>query len=234
MAEKEKRLFSRRDFLVGTGAVIVSGAATAIGCSPRIQEVPVEKEVLVEKIVEKQVPFNPPTSAAYLVVDSKKCAGCSSCMFACSMVHDGKANLSTSRIQITTTALAAFPYDLEMNQCRQCPDPLCVQNCPTGAMHVDAANGNIRTVDDTKCIGCGLCLAACPQTAHRTVWNSDTKKSTKCDLCANTPFWNEKGGPDGKQACVEVCPMGALSLVKAVPSQVDSSGYDVNLRAKKA
>jgi protein NrfC len=52
----------------------------------------------------------------------------------------------------------------------------------------------------------------------------------KCDLCVNTPYWSEKGGPGGKQACVEVCPMRAIKLVKEVPSQLGNAGYDVNLR----
>jgi protein NrfC len=52
----------------------------------------------------------------------------------------------------------------------------------------------------------------------------------KCDLCIDSPYWNEKGGPTGKQACVESCPMKALKFVAEIPDQMETEGYDVNLR----
>jgi len=55
-------------------------------------------------------------------------------------------------------------------------------------------------------------------------------RSSKCDLCLDTPFWNEKGGPGGKQACVETCPMKAIKFVSVMPEQKETEGYDVNLR----
>jgi len=54
-------------------------------------------------------------------------------------------------------------------------------------------------------------------------------KSAKCDLCADAPFWSQKGGPEGKQACIETCAAKALKLVKEAPPQMDIAGYDVNL-----
>jgi protein NrfC len=70
----------------------------------------------------------------------------------------------------------------------------------------------------------------CPQQPHRTVWNHIKGKSSKCDLCIDTPHWDEKGGPDGKQACVEACPMLAIKLVHEAPDQKETEGYNVNLR----
>jgi len=53
------------------------------------------------------------------------------------------------------------------------------------------------------------------------------RKSRKCDLCADTPYhWDQGGGgPNGKQACVEVCPMSAILFTSQIPEK-----YDVNLR----
>jgi len=73
---------------------------------------------------------------------------------------------------------------------------------------------------------------ACPHFPHRTVWNAGKNKSRKCDLCASAPYWSQNGGPDGKQACVELCPMKALKLSKEVPVQEGTIGYDVNLRTE--
>ena len=180
-----------------------------------------------EKAAKKGIPY--PAAAAYLVVDTKKCDGCCSCMVACSLVHEGECNYSLSRIQVAQDTFARYPEDLQLSQCRQCPTPLCVQNCPSGACHVEAESGNVRMIDQAKCIGCKRCIDACPQRPHRTVWNPAKNKSTKCDLCVDAPYWSETGGPAGKQGCVEVCPAKALKRVQEAPSQTDVAGYDVNL-----
>ena len=178
--------------------------------------------------------FNYPAAAAYLVVDTKKCDGCCSCMVACSLVHEGEGNYSLSRIQVAQDAFARYPEDLQLTQCRQCPTPLCVQNCPSGACHVEAESGNVRMIDQAQCIGCRTCLSACPFIPHRPIWNAKKGKSSKCDLCVKASFWSEQGGPNGKQACVEVCPMRAIKLVKETPQQKGNAGYDVNLRNENA
>ena len=92
-------------------------------------------------------------------------------------------------------------------------------------------------VDKTKCIGCGDCVEACPYTPSRSIVASDgnfndDEKGRKCDLCAITPYhWDRAGGgPDGKQACVEVCPVEAIKFTKMIPVQEGDKGYKVNLR----
>ncbi len=64
---------------------------------------------------------------------------------------------------------------------------------------------------------------------HRTIWNGEVKKATKCDLCVDAPYFSKKGGPLGSQACVVTCPMKALRVVAELPSQTDIGGYDVDL-----
>ncbi len=211
-----KKKFSRRDFVVGSGAVLAGGTLTACTSTTALGATQAEKNAY-------------PLSTGYLIYDSRRCAGCQSCMLACSLVHEGAASTSLSRIQISRAVLASYPYDITMSVCRQCPEPMCVKNCPTGACHVSEANGNVRMIDADKCIGCGTCLNACPYSPHRTIWNPNAKKSTKCDLCADAPYFSKAGGPSGSQACVTTCPMGALKLVAQLPSQKDISGYDVDL-----
>ena len=170
-----------------------------------------------------------PLSEGYILVDSKKCQGCQSCMMACSLVHEGEANLSLARIQVMQNILRNWPDDIKIVQCRQCANPLCVQACPTGALYIDAANGNIRAIDESKCDGCKLCIDACPYMPSRIIWNPGTGKVIKCDLCLNTPYWDETGGPEGKQICVEICPQKAIKFTREVPNQRDDAEYDVNL-----
>ncbi len=221
--EAAKKKFSRRDFLVTGGTVVAVDALIATtpakaAATPTTSPAPAAAGDAY------------PAAKAYLVYDSKKCNGCTTCMLACSLAHYGVQNLSLSRIQIIQDSFAKFPNDIQIAPCRQCVTPPCVINCPVGAAYIDTENGNIRRIDSDKCIGCKTCLAMCPQQPHRTIWNHTIGKATKCDLCIDTPYWNEKGGPDGKQACVEACPMKALKLARQTPDQKETEGYDTNLR----
>jgi protein NrfC len=213
-AEKK---FSRRDFVVGSGTALAGGALTVVASSSATAVAAAKAE-------------DYPLSTHYLVCDSKHCAGCYGCMTACSLVHEGEINFSLSRIQMHRAVLDEYPFDIQINLCRQCPEPLCVRNCPTGAAHISAENGNIRMINKEKCIGCKTCIKSCPFIPHRPVWNHITKKATKCDLCVDTPYYNKKGGPGASQACVEACPSNALKVVTELPSQTDLNGYDRDLQ----
>jgi protein NrfC len=216
-ANDGKKSILRRDFLFGSGAAIAAG----------VLAVPASVAGTLTQTATRTYA----ASTGYLVYDSRLCLGCQSCMYACSMAHEGMGSPSLSRIQIIKDApsFTEYPYDIAVAVCRQCVTPLCVQNCPTGACHVDEAHGHVRMIDQAKCIGCQRCLAACPQRPHRPVWNPAKHKSAKCDLCADAPFWSQSGGPTGHQACIETCAVKALKLVKEPPSQEDIAGYDVNL-----
>lgn len=215
MSDQEKSGVTRREFLRYASAV-----AVGLGIGGALTDL----IWLGEGVVAI------PASGGYLLVDTKKCAGCVSCMLACSLVHEGKENLSLSRIQVLQNPFGRFPEDVSQEQCRQCVYPACVDACPTGALHAEEKYGNVRLVDEKKCIGCQRCVAACPHTPSRAIWNFEQKHAQKCDLCANTPHWKEQGGPDGKQACVEVCPMKAIKFTREIPAQMGEVGYQVNLR----
>ena len=228
MAEAKKTNgVTRRQFIIGGGAVIASGV---IGAT--VSKGPTSFTDTGGQASLRKLAASIPPSKGYLVHDSSKCAFCMTCMMACSLAHEGKENISLSRIQIDANAFGRYPNDLVMNVCRQCTTPVCVENCPTGAAHIDTANGNVRVIDQKKCIGCQTCIQSCPQQPHRTIWNPETKKASKCDLCLNAPYWGEKGGPAGKQACVELCPMNAIKFVPGTPLQEGNEGYEVDLRSK--
>ena len=214
---EQKKSVSRRDFLKGGGAAIAAGALGVYALKPDTAS------------ATEDVSYEP--STGYIVYDSRLCLGCQSCMYACSLTHEGVASPSLSRIQIIRDApsFTKYPYDIVMSACRQCVTPICVQNCPTGACHVDTEHGNVRVIDPDECIGCKTCIQSCPQRPHRTVWNPDKEISMKCDLCINTPYWSREGGPDGQQACVSICPAKALKLVHEPPPQTDVNGYDVDM-----
>lgn len=212
---------SRRNFIKVAGVfTLAASSAPLISCD----------EITV---VDTELP----PSMGYILVDSKKCQGCMTCMIACSLVHEGAVNLSLARLQVVQNPFAGWPDDITINQCHQCADAPCVKECPTNALFVDKENGNVRLVDKDLCIGCGFCLQACPFEVERPVVAPDAeydnaRKSRKCDLCQNAPYhWSsEGGGVNGQQTCVAVCPVDAIQFTVDMPRQGSNQGYDINLR----
>ncbi len=221
---------SRRRFLRVAGTVILVAGG---GCQMVTGNAKPAGPSLSETLANAKYP----PSEGYILVDTEKCQGCVSCMLSCSLVHEGVESQSLSRIQIIQDAFESYPDDLTIEQCRQCVDPKCVEKCPEQALGVNAEFGNVRMVDRSKCVGCETCIEACPFTPSRPVMTEDKDYegeliARKCDLCANTPYhWDAAGGgPDGKQACVEVCPVEAIKFSTKIPVQVGEEGYKVNLR----
>ncbi|MBN1399875.1 MAG: 4Fe-4S dicluster domain-containing protein [Anaerolineae bacterium] len=125
-----------------------------------------------------------------LVVDANRCHGCQACMIACSLVHERQVIPSRARIQIV---LDLFSGSHEIIWCRQCRHAFCAEACPQEAIRLTP--GGWWTVDPALCVGCGLCVDACP--FHAIFVNNGL--AVKCDTC------------DGQPACVESCPRGALT-----------------------
>jgi protein NrfC len=190
---------SRRQFLI-RGGTVASGALVADG----IVIASASKDLMAQTATDKY-----PKAKGHIAHDSQRCSACLGCMIACSLAHEGSPNLSLSRIQVSRYVFDDFPKDILGYTCQQCDDPKCVENCPAGACHVDTNNGNVRTIDAKKCIGCQTCFKSCNFTPRRVFWNSSDKKAVKCDLCADAPN-NTK---PGSQACVNICPQKALKLV---------------------
>jgi protein NrfC len=221
--ENETPDVSRRGFLQIAGAVAVGislGSCTKSGNES-------SRTLNISDLSPDAIP-----SEGYLLVDTKKCQGCISCMMACTLAHEGEINPSLSRIQVMQNPFGHFPDDIVLAQCRQCVEPACVDACPEDALFIDKERGNVRRVDTGKCIGCKSCVQACPFEPSRSVWNSDGQYAQKCDLCNETPYWEDKGETDVKQACVAICPVGAITFSMAIPLQEGDDGYNVNLRGK--
>ena len=205
---------TRRQFLVGAGAL---GAAV----------------LLPGRLLA--IPNGIPDSQGFLVVDLKKCQGCGTCMMACALAHSGIASYSLSRIQIQQDSFANWPDDVSMAICRQCEDAPCVEVCPVRPVRANKPNaekGNVRMIDPELCIGCKMCLTRCPFTPTRIQWNVELQRSQKCDLCADTPYLEEEGGPGGTQACAKVCPVNAIGYTTIMPDQGSEQSYNVNLRGR--
>jgi phenylglyoxylate dehydrogenase beta subunit len=108
-------------------------------------------------------------------------------------------NRDTGGTGIKAVHLPGMAFHSAMT-CNQCGEPACEENCPTGAISKDPDNGIVR-INQTKCLGCGLCSLVC---AYGGIdYNADSRQAVKCDLC------------DGAPECVDACPEHFISLLKS-------------------
>ncbi|HCS54786.1 cyclic nucleotide-binding domain-containing protein [Rubinisphaera sp.] len=116
---------------------------------------------LMEFLVERRIV----NGSATMVIDLDRCTRCDDCVRACAATHDQNPRF-----------LRQGPiYDKYMiaNACMHCADPVCMIQCPTGAIHRNSLAGEV-IVNDLTCIGCGTCANNCPYDAIRMVQIRDS------------------------------------------------------------
>lgn len=159
-------------------------------------------------------------------LNQERCNGCLTCQIACKDKNDLPLGQLFRRVhevagggytEIDHTFKAnVFAYWISMS-CNHCQDPLCVKNCPTGAMQKREEDG-IVFVDQNKCIGCRYCTWSCPYSAPE--YNPDKGKTGKCDFCKDLLEQGEQ------PACVAACPMRALDFGTMEELQAKYGGVD--------
>ena len=140
-------------------------------------------------------------------LDISRCIGCHACEVACVTANDLHPEHPRNWVphleeRDEARSHATFaPY-----LCSHCENPPCVPACPTGASY-QAEDGRVL-VDRDLCIGCGLCVPACPYDARHVVPSADggPERLDKCTLCEGRV---EAGG---LPACFEVCPAHARTV----------------------
>ena len=164
-----------------------------------------------------------------LVIDLDTCVGCHACVVSCKgwntenygaplsdqNAYDGAGSgtflnrvhsyevqpLATSQAPHPAAQLIHFP-----KSCLHCEDAPCVTVCPTGASYKRAEDG-IVLVNESDCIGCGLCAWACPYGARELDAAEGVMK--KCTLCVDRIYNDNLPEVDRIPACVRTCPAGA-------------------------
>ena len=166
-----------------------------------------------------------------LVIDLDTCVGCHACVVNCKEWNGSDGSLSDqdsygsdpsgawlNRIhtfevtpdssgdgevigEVGDARVVHFP-----KSCLHCEDAPCVTVCPTGASYKRDEDG-IVLVDESKCIGCGLCAWSCAYGAREMDITSGVMK--KCTLCVDRIYNEELEEVDRIPACVRTCPAGA-------------------------
>jgi Fe-S-cluster-containing hydrogenase component 2 len=129
-----------------------------------------------------------------LVVDYEKCSGCRNCEMACSVFHVRACNPTKSAVRIVKWEIEGLDVPIV---CQQCEDPACANICPVQAISRDAGTGAV-IVDCELCVGCRMCIVACPFGA--VIFDRNRRQAIKCDLCGGVEPW-----------CVRFCEPGALT-----------------------
>ncbi|MBI2868341.1 MAG: 4Fe-4S dicluster domain-containing protein [Chloroflexi bacterium] len=99
-----------------------------------------------------------------MVIDLKKCEGCVTidqppqCTQACIQGHF--APKGQEWIQVYQHETSTNGHYFMPTPCFQCENAPCVNVCPVGATYQTAEG--IVLIDHKRCIGCRLCMAACP------------------------------------------------------------------------
>jgi len=103
---------------------------------------------------------------------------------------------------VTSIARGTYPEVTSVNvslACMHCGDAPCVKSCPRQALSKKDESGTVL-VDQQKCVGCMLCLWACPFGAPQLGLKG---KMEKCTFCEERPL-------DMRRACEEICPTQAI------------------------
>ena len=129
-----------------------------------------------------------------LIIDPIRCNGCGDCKTACGEKHTGEKEAVNTRIQVVSHDIDDGFY-LPMT-CQQCDDPPCLAVCPQEAIYRDNDLNRVM-IDNNRCIGCKMCVSACPFGAMG--YDEERGRAFKCDLCGGDP------------ACVASCSRGALT-----------------------
>lgn len=161
-----------------------------------------------------------------MTIDQKRCIGCNTCVLACKMqnnVPDGFLwnRVLTENVEKFDDAEGTYPNltrDYLPIACQHCDNAPCEKACPTGATYTDE-KGRVE-IDYEKCIGCRMCMAACPYNARAFNWNEPVRSTPgsygdarvpergigiteKCTLC------KERADEGEAPMCVLCCPVDA-------------------------
>lgn len=164
-----------------------------------------------------------------MLIDLRRCIGCQTCSNACKMQNNVPmgalwTRTVTDMCERADGAVGSFP-NLEREYiplaCQHCENPACEKVCPTGATYKDDL-GRVE-VDYDKCIGCRMCMAACPYNVRMFNWSEPVRDpdfnygdarvpvrpkgvAEKCTLC------KERTDDDVAPLCVVCCPTNARTF----------------------
>ncbi|GLO60547.1 4Fe-4S ferredoxin [Vibrio sp. MACH09] len=135
------------------------------------------------------------------LVDLDACYGCKTCSMACKTENATPYGVSWRNVREFKTQNPNSLVDITMS-CNHCDDPKCMEVCPANT-YSKRADG-IVVQDHEKCVGCQMCIMACPYDAPK--YDAAKGKTSKCDMCAT------RLDVGLQPRCVESCPAGVIKF----------------------
>lgn len=157
-----------------------------------------------------------------MAVDLDRCVGCYSCAMACKAENATSSGVWWNKVVAKEEGdYPKVKLTFQPTACMHCDNAPCVAVCPVGATYKRA--DGIVMQDKDKCIGCQMCIAACPYGVRTYVEEQKSyypgyapsaqeqyaatrhkpKTVEKCTFCA--PLVDVGMEP----ACVQACPASA-------------------------
>ncbi|MCX6292264.1 MAG: 4Fe-4S dicluster domain-containing protein [Bacteroidetes bacterium] len=176
-----------------------------------------------------------------MVIDLAKCDGCATCTVSCQKMHHTPPEREWIKVFKMQDSEKTAPYFFP-KPCYHCDNPPCTKVCPVNATF--KRQDGIVLIDNTRCIGCRFCMAACPYSTRFFNWDKPEESAEvasmpyspeqsfprkmgtveKCDFCPH--MLREGKLPD----CVANCAMNAIYMGDANEDAVtSSSGETVQL-----
>jgi len=156
-----------------------------------------------------------------VVIDLRRCDGCGECTDACQTTHYLPKDQEWIKIYRVE--------DHEGNKffmprlCMHCENPPCLKVCPVAATFKNREG--VVLVDQGRCIGCRLCMAACPYNSRYFNFSDPPRPSGPFDNPMPEFPVPQKRGTVGKcvlcvhyvdkgrlPACIEACRMDAIYI----------------------
>ena len=146
-----------------------------------------------------------------LIIHPEKCNNCGDCETAC---INSKSTLTSPGLSCIRILKDAEDDDFFFPiACKQCENAPCLATCPKEAIYKEMQTNRVL-IDRVRCVGCGMCVSACPFGAMKL--DRRKAKSYKCDLCGGDP------------ECVKVCEPKALEYsdveMMKIPNMVNVAG----------
>ncbi len=137
-----------------------------------------------------------------IYMDTSLCVECHACRLACQLQN--QLPPEDTYIKLKFVERGEFPKVAHLicrQSCLHCLQAPCVEVCPAKAVQ-KSAQTSLTLYDATKCIGCGLCVKACP-------FGVPQLKGGKALRCTGCPDLTESGKAP---ACVGTCITNALKF----------------------
>ena len=161
-----------------------------------------------------------------IAINLDRCTGCNTCAMACKMQNNVPMGMAWNRVlnedcEFEVGVQGTYPHVSRAHlpvACQHCENPACLRVCPTGATYKDD-KGRVE-IDYEKCIGCRMCMGACPYNVRSFNWDEPVHVpdfaygdanvegrvrgvAEKCTLC------KERTDQGEEPRCVQCCPMDA-------------------------